>query len=343
MIKIDGSQGEGGGQVLRSALTLSLMTGERLKIFNIRANRSNPGLRHQHLCAVKAAHTIGNGEIVGGILGSTCLEFKPRTIKPGRYRFNIGTAGATALVLQTIFLPLSQAAAASSLKITGGTHVPWSPSYHYLEMQWLPFMEHLGFDAQISLDLAGFYPRGGGQIQGRINPAEVIKPLNIEKRGSLIQIRGISAVANLDRRIAERQRSQVIRRLSDKYRLNDIRIKQLPSKFKGTIMLLLAEFDKSQCCYFSLGKPGKPAERVADDTINAFESFMTTSGVVDEYLADQLLLPLAFASGTSSFNSPKITNHLITNAEVIKKFIDVKINISGKIGQPGLVTIQPQL
>jgi len=343
MIKIDGSQGEGGGQVLRSALTLSLMTGERLKIFNIRANRSNPGLRHQHLCAVKAAHTIGNGEIVGGKLGSTSLEFQPHKIKPGRYWFNIGTAGATTLVLQTIFLPLSQAAAASSLKITGGTHVSWSPSYHYLEMQWLPFMERLGFDAQISLDLAGFYPRGGGQIQGRINPAEVIKPLNIEKRGSLIQIRGISAVANLDRRIAERQRSQVIRRLSDKYRLNDIRIKQLPSKFKGTIMLLLAEFDKSQCCYFSLGKPGKPAERVADDTINSFESFMTTSGVVDEYLADQLLLPLAFASGTSSFNSPKITNHLITNADVIKKFIDVKIDISGKIGQPGLVTIQPQL
>jgi RNA 3'-terminal phosphate cyclase (ATP) len=210
-------------------------------------------------------------------------------------------------------------------------------------MQWLPFMERLGFDTRISLDLAGFYPRGGGQIQGRIKPLEAIKSIKIDERGPLKQIRGVSAVANLDRRIAERQRSQVLRRLSDKYRLNDIRIKQLPSKFKGTILLLLAEFEKSQCCYFSLGKPGKPAEFVADDTINAFESFMTTSGAVDEYLADQLLLPLAFASGNSSFRSPKITHHLITNAEVIKKFIDVQIDIYGKIGQPGLVKIQPQL
>ena len=342
MIIIDGSQGEGGGQVLRSALTLSLMTGKGMLIKNIRANRSKPGLRPQHLCAVMAAHSIGKGEMDGGILGSTNLEFQPRTIQPGRYRFNIGTAGATTLVLLTIFLPLSRAAAPSSLKITGGTHVPWSPSYHYLEMQWLPFMERLGFDTQISLDLAGFYPRGGGQIRGWIKPVEGIKSLKIEERGPLKQIRGISAVANLDRRITERQRSQVIRRLGDKYRLNDIRIKQLPSNFKGTIILLLAEFEKSQCCYFSLGKPGKPAEHVADDAINAFESFMTTSGAIDEYLADQLLLPLAFASGISSFKSSKITQHLITNAEVIKQYIDVRIDIYGKIGQPGLVSIQPQ-
>ena len=342
MIKIDGSLGEGGGQVLRSALTLSLMTGERVKIFNIRANRSSPGLGHQHLCAVKQTQTVGKGEVIGGELGSTSLEFQPCTIQSGRYQFNIRTAGATTLVLHTIFLPLSRAATATSFKITGGTHVPWSPSYHYLEMQWLPFMERLGFDAQISLDLAGFYPKGGGQIQGKIKPVEAIKSLNIGERGSLKQIRGISAVANLDRRIAERQRSQVIRRLSEKYHLNDIRIKQMPSKFKGTLLLLLAEFEKSQSCYFSLGKPGKPAERVADDTINALESFMMTDGCIDEYLADQLLLPLAFASDISSFKSSKITQHLMTNAEVINKFIGVQIEISGKLGQPGLVTIHPQ-
>jgi RNA 3'-terminal phosphate cyclase (ATP) len=191
------------------------------------------------------------------------------------------------------------------------------------------------------MDLAGFYPKGGGQIQGRIKPIVRINPLEILDRGSLKQIRGITAVANLDRRIAERQRKQVIRRLGDKYRLNDIRIKQMPSKFKGTLMLLLGEFEYSQCCYFSLGKPGKPAERVADDVINAFESFMATNGAIDEYLADQLLLPLAFASGQSRFRSGKLTNHLITNADVIKEFINVEIDIDGDIGQPGMVTIQP--
>jgi RNA 3'-terminal phosphate cyclase (ATP) len=341
MIKVDGSLGEGGGQVLRSALTLSLMTGKKVKIYNIRANRPNPGLRHQHLCAVKAAQKIGKGDVIGGDLGSTSLEFHPFTIQPGRFQFNIKTAGATTLVLQTIFLPLSRAATESSLRITGGTHVPWSPSYHYLKMQWLPFMERLGFNTQISLDLAGFYPKGGGQIQAKIKPLETIKSLTINERGSLKHIRGISAVANLNRRIAERQRSQVVRRLGEKYRLNDIRIKQMPSKFKGTLILLLAEFEKSQGCYFSLGKPGKPAEHVADDAINALESFMVTDGCVDEYLADQLLLPLAFASGISIFKSAKITHHLITNSEVIKKFIDVQIEIFGHLGQPGLVTITP--
>ena len=341
MIKIDGSQGEGGGQLVRSALTLSLLTGDRVQIDNIRANRPNPGLSHQHLAAVKAAQTIGKGEVNGGKLGSTKLEFHPRTIKPGRYRFNIGTAGATTLVLQTVFLPLSVAKATSSIKITGGTHVPWSPSYDYLEMQWLSYMNKLGFEAHISLDLAGFYPKGGGQIQGRIKPIKSIYPLEILDRGPLKQIRGISAVANLDRRIAERQRNQVIRRLGDKYKLNDIRVRQLPSNFKGTIMLLLGEFEFSQCCYFSLGKPGKPAERVADEAINALESFMATNGVIDEYLADQLLLPLAFASGRSRFRSAKLTNHLITNADLIKKFINVEIDIDGVIGQPGLVTVQP--
>jgi RNA 3'-terminal phosphate cyclase (ATP) len=341
MIRIDGSQGEGGGQLLRSALTLSLLTGERIHIDNIRANRSNPGLRHQHLAAVKAAQSIGKSEVEGGILGSTELDFHPRTIQPGRYRFNIGTAGSTSLVLQTVFLPLSMTKTTSSITITGGTHVPWSPSYDYLEMQWLPYMNKLGFEAHISMDLAGFYPKGGGQIQGRIKPIVRINPLEILDRGSLKQIRGISAVANLDRRIAERQRKQVIRRLGDKYRLNDIRIKQMPSKFKGTLMLLLGEFEYSQCCYFSLGKPGKPAERVADDVINAFESFMATNGAIDEYLADQLLLPLAFASGPSRFMSGKLTNHLITNADVIKEFINVEIDIDGDIGQPGMVTIQP--
>jgi RNA 3'-terminal phosphate cyclase (ATP) len=209
-------------------------------------------------------------------------------------------------------------------------------------MQWLPYMQLLGFDARISLDRAGFYPRGGGQFQGLIKPVATIKPLKIYERGALKQIRGLSGVANLDRRIAERQRNQVLRRLGDKYKLNDIRIKQLPSNFKGTILLLLAEFEHSQSCYFSLGKPGKPAERVADDTINAFEAFMGTSGDIDEYLADQLLLPLAFASGISRFYSSKITNHLTTNAEVIKKFINVQINIDGKIDQPGQVTIHPK-
>jgi RNA 3'-terminal phosphate cyclase (ATP) len=208
-------------------------------------------------------------------------------------------------------------------------------------MQWLPYMRCLGFDSQIALEMAGFYPKGGGQIQARINPAAPIEPLKIRERGELKQIRGVSAVANLDRSIAERQRNRVVQRLGDKFKLNDIRIKKLPSKFKGTILLLLAEFEFSQSCYFALGKPGKPAERVADDAINALEAFMKTNGIVDEFLADQLLLPLVFASKPSRFRTPILTNHLITNAQVIQKFIDAKVDILGRVGQEGLVTIHP--
>jgi len=342
MIKIDGSQGEGGGQILRSSLTLSLMTGKGVQISNIRNKRKKPGLQHQHLCAVKASHSIGRGEIEGAELGSTQLTYQPDTIHPGSYRFDIKTAGATTLVLQTIILPLSLADNKSNIKISGGTHVPWSPSYHYLDLQWLPFMTRLGFNIHISLDQAGFYPQGGGIIESKTTPIEHIKPLTIEERGDLIQIRGVSAVANLDRSIAERQRNQVLRRLGDKYRLNDIRINQLPSKYKGTILILLAEFEYSTCCYFSLGKPGKPAEQVTYEAVNALESFMDTDGVMDEYLADQLLLPLAFADGPSIFKTPRVTSHLLTNAEVIKSFMDTNIVISGDLDQPGIVSVVPQ-
>jgi RNA 3'-terminal phosphate cyclase (ATP) len=342
MIKIDGSLGEGGGQILRSSLTLSLITGKGVQISNIRTKRKNPGLQHQHLCAVKAVHSIGRGEIEGAELGSTQLTYQPDTIHSGQYKFDIKTAGATTLVLQTIILPLSLANSKSHVKISGGTHVPWSPSFHFLDMQWLPYMTRLGFNIHISLDQAGFYPQGGGLIQSKTTPVEHIKPITIEERGDLIQIRGISAVANLDRSIAERQRNQVLRRLGDKYRLNDIRIKQLPSRYKGTILILLAEFESSTCCYFSLGKRGKPAEQVADDAVNEMESFMDTDGVMDEYLADQLLLPLAIANGPSIFKTPRVTSHLLTNAEVIKSFIDLTIFISGDLGNPGIVSVVPK-
>ncbi len=339
MIEVDGSIGEGGGQVLRTSLTMSVMVGDEFRIYNIRTGRKNPGLRPQHFKAVEAATTICNGIVSGAELGSQELVFKPGDLKPGNYSFAIGTAGSVSLVLQTIFVPLSHSTRSSRIKITGGTHVPWSPSYHYLDYQWLPYLRRLGYEADLNLLKAGFYPKGGGQISVEIKPATAFLPIENKERGKLIHIRGLSGVANLPRKIAERQRNQVIKRLGNKYPLNDLHIGILPSYGKGTILLLLAEFEFSQACFFSLGAIGKPAEKVADEAIDELEDFIATNGVVDGYLADQILIPLVFAKGESIFKTSKITKHLQTNVEVIRHFSRARIQIHGEIGNPGMVEV----
>jgi RNA 3'-terminal phosphate cyclase (ATP) len=338
MIEIDGSMGEGGGQVLRSALTLALLTGRPLHIHSIRAGRSKPGLRAQHLTAVKAAARISGAELEGGRLGSTELSFQPGPLRAGRYRFDIGTAGATSLVLQTLFLPLSHAGAASSLTLTGGTHVPWSPCYHYLELHWLPILRGLGYDAQLWLDQAGFFPRGGGQIRANIRPAGTLQPFQLKSRGTLQRISGVAGVANLSRAIAGRLRRQARYRLGDRHPVQ-IKVADMPSPGKGAFLLLMAEYEKGQSCAFALGEPGKRAERVADEAVEGLKISLGAADSLDPYLADQLLLPLAIAPGKSRFRTARVTRHLLTNAEVVRAFLPVKIEIEGSHGGPAWVAV----
>ena len=177
------------------------------------AHRSKPGLKAQHLKAVDAAAAVSKAWVEGAILGSSDLVFKPTNIRSGRYRLDIGTAGATSLVLQTIFLPLSLGSSASSVIISGGTHVAWSPCFHYITLHWLPFMQEIGFNARVLLDQAGFYPSGGGRISATIRPAQKISPLHLPQRGKLIRVTGFSGVANLKTSIADRQKRQAMLRL----------------------------------------------------------------------------------------------------------------------------------
>jgi RNA 3'-terminal phosphate cyclase (ATP) len=339
MILIDGSLGEGGGQVLRSAISLSAITRQPIRISSIRAKRSKPGLQAQHLTAVKAAAKITHGSLEGACPGATELEFFPGEIEGGHYRFGIPTAGAASLVLQTIFLPLSLAQSASSVTISGGTHVPWSPCYHYLEEQWLPYLERIGCDADLGLELAGFYPRGAGRMHTRIRPAGELAPLQLTRRGELLSISGISAVANLEREIAARQRRRALERLGIRVPVT-IRLVELPSKVQGTFLLLTAEFELVRYCTFALGKKGLPAEQVADMAIDELDGFLKTEAALDRYLADQLLLPLALASGTSTFSTERVTPHLTTNAAILQEFLPGRIKIEGEVGQPGRVTIE---
>jgi RNA 3'-phosphate cyclase len=340
MIHIDGSQGEGGGQVLRSALSLAIITGKAVRIDGIRARRPKPGLMAQHLQAVQAAAAISNAMVEGAKLGSTSLTFEPQGLSSGTFLFEIGTAGSTSLVLQTILVPLSLSGGKSQVTIRGGTHVPWSPSFHYLKCHWQPIMRRLGFDFDLDLVKAGFYPKGGGEIRCRIRPAGRLASLTLAERGICRGITGISAVALLDERIAERQRSQVIKRLGGEAMPILIEIRKLAAGSPGTMLLLEAEFEWSRWCACSLGARGKPAERVADEAVEAFLAFLATGAAVDSFLADQLILALALAQGTSELHCANISQHLLTNAEVIRAFLPAAIEIQGVLGGPGCIRIQ---
>jgi RNA 3'-phosphate cyclase len=339
-IEIDGSIGEGGGQVLRSALALSLVTGRELRIRNIRSRRKKPGLQPQHLKAVEAATTVGMARTEGAHLGSQSLVFQPHGIRSGEFEFDIGTAGSTSLVLQTILLPLGFANESSSVTVRGGTHVPLSPCFHYLDLHWIHYMRKIGFDFKIDMELAGFYPQGSGIVRAIVKPASRVLPLTLTERGALKTIQGISAVSNLDVSIAERQRNKALLRLADHLPSVKIHIEQMPSRFRGTMLLLVAEFEHSQCCYFGLGARGKPAERVADEAIDQLLNFLATDGAIDERLADQLILPLAFASGVSQLRTSQVTRHLLTNGEVLRTCLPIDVQVTGEVGGPGLIEIK---
>ncbi len=340
IIRIDGSFGEGGGQILRTALSLSAITKKPFEIYNIRANRKTPGLSHQHLQAVNATAQICNAEVIGNQLQSTDLKFYPREIRAGTYYFNIGTAGSIPLVLQTIFYPLSLTGDPSLINIIGGTHVTHSPCIDYLTHQWLYFLKKIGFDAEVKTLRAGFYPRGGGEVSIKIKPTSQLQPLRIEKRGKLIQVKGISTVSNLDINIAQRQQLQAKKRLLEYGIPHEISLEEMPAIGKGTMLLLIGKFEHSQCCYFSLGAIGKRAETVADEACNELSFFLETTGVVDEHLADQLIIPLTLTKGTSRFITPKVTQHFLTNVAIVKLFLPVGICVSGNLNEEGLVEIE---
>jgi len=342
VLAIDGAMGEGGGQVLRSALSLALVTGRAFHMTRIRANRDRPGLRPQHLAAVQAAAQVCGARVSGDRVGSAEIHFTPGPVRPGDYRFDIGTAGATSLVLQTLLLPLALADGNSTVIIHGGTHVPWSPCYHYLDWQWRPMLGRLGIPFELDMPLAGFYPRGGGELLARIPGGARPGGLSLTERGALRAIRGLSAVAQLPLEIAERQRDQALRRLRPMLpELSpDLAITELPSHTPGTLLLLLAEFDAGQACCFALGARGKRAERVADEAVHELAAVLHSDAPIDPWLADQLLLPLALADGPSTLRTAVATSHLLTNAAVIRLFLPVDIRVDGRPGGPATLYIE---
>lgn len=339
LLTIDGAQGEGGGQVLRSALTLALVTGRPFRLINIRAGRKQPGLRPQHLAAIIGAADICGARCTGARVDAMELTFCPGTVSPGNYRIDIGTAGSAPLVLQTLLLPLSLAKGPSSVSVIGGTHVPWSPSFHYLAWQWAPFMERLGCSLQLRLRQAGYYPRGGGLIEAVTDGSTNLRPLDLPERGPLLDLWIISLVSNLPESIARRQADRLLQRLRPLGLAPRCEIVRQSGRGRGTALIVLALCEHSSLCCCALGAPGKPAEQVADQAADELLDMLATDGAVDPYLADQLLLPLALASGSSCLRTTGVSKHLLTNAWLIGHFLSATIDIEGEPGKPGLIRV----
>ena len=342
-LQIDGNFGEGGGQILRTTLSLSCILKKPVEIINIRRGRKVPGLQPQHLTSVSACKRISDGIIEGDSLQSTSLRFSPGNITGGEFAFDVAekkrSAGSTCLVLQTLFLPLSHALTSSKITVIGGTHVPWSPPFNYLKEIFAPMMKKIGCNIDLEIKKWGWYPMGGGEVVCIIQPTSKFHPLELTERGRLLHLSGISVVSNLPMSIAERQRNHSLKFLQAKGFSADISHYQAPSIGQGTFFLLKAEFENSVAGFSSLGEIGKRAERVAEDACEDFLRFMQTNGAVDPHLADQLIPYLALTEGNSVFTVSKITNHLLTNIWVVKQFMERDILVEGEEGAEGKVKI----
>lgn len=340
MIKLDGSQGEGGGQVLRTSLTLALLTGQSFHLQNIRARRSKPGLQPQHLMSVRAAAQIGQAQLRGASLGSSDLMFEPGSVKAGKYHFAIGTAGATGLVLQTVLLPLALGAATpSEVTLEGGTHVSTSPCFHFLEATWRAYLEHLGFRFKMRLVRPGFYPRGGGRVEVHIQPAARPRGLHLVERQAFTKTTGFSAVAGLPEQIGKRQARRALHRLRSADLSAEI-AEETWDGGPGTVVAVSLATNPAPTLFFGLGERGKPAERIADEAVDQVIDYLRAAPAgVDAYSADQLVLPLALAEGPSEYTVSQVTQHLLTNISVIRRFVDRVITCTGEEGCPGRVEI----
>lgn len=325
MIVIDGSLGEGGGQVLRTALALSLATGEPFRIHHIRARRPKPGLARQHLTAVHAAVEVGGAEVAGAELGSQELTFRPRRVRGGSFRWQVGTAGSVALVLQAVLPALLLADAPSRLEIAGGTHNPQAPPFDFLQQVLFPVLQGMGARVVGKLEAYGFYPAGGGKVRVQIEPATALRPLVLDRRPAIETRRAVVLLSRLPRVVAQRELSVVQAQLG--WSGDECEIRQVPSPGPGNALLLSVAGQGVCEVVSSFGMKGVPAEEVAASACWAMKRFLKAEVPVGEHLADQLLVPLALAGG-GRFRTLPLTLHARTVVEVVKAFLPVEVMVA---------------
>lgn len=352
VLSLDGSHGEGGGQILRTALSLSAVTARPFRLVNIRAGRRPPGLLPQHLSAVRAAAAITEAVVSGDRLGSTELSFTPgRSPRSGSYVFDVaetaarGSAGSVTLILQTLLVPLTLADGPSTLVLRGGTHVQWSPPFDDLVNSYFPLMRLLGYRIDAELKRWGWYPVGGGEVVCKIaaGPAgdsvSWRNPIEALARGPLRRIAGRAVAANLPAHIPQRMADRVGESLRDLGVPIEVQSQQVTAACPGAGIFISAEYKDLPASFSAYGRLGKPSETVADEAIAAFRTHHASEAAVELHIADQLLLPLALANGTSVFTVARPTSHLMTNAWTIGQFEIAQVSIEE--GTPCRVRVNP--
>ncbi|HQR08240.1 MAG TPA: RNA 3'-terminal phosphate cyclase [Gemmatales bacterium] len=340
-IDIDGSEGEGGGQMLRSSLALSVLTGKPVRLTNIRAKRSKPGLQAQHLASVQAAAMICQANVGGDQLGSQQVSFRPGPVQSGKYFFKIGTAGATALVLHTVYLPLLlKGQGPSSIRIEGGTHALAAPSGEYLTITWAGYLQTLGAQIEVKINKPGFFPKGGGLLQADITPCRSLTSLSAADalatntgRVECLAIVGSKLPISIGERIVKESITRLGTGCTG-------RIIEYPhAKSPGVVATIIDYRGAVPSVFYGLGARGKPSEAVCAEAIDAYLTHRETGCPIDPHAADQILLPLVFAAGSSAYRTSAITQHLLTQRDIIKRFDARDIEIAGELGQPGEVKI----
>lgn len=321
MLVIDGSKGEGGGQILRTSLALAIITQRPIRIHDIRAKRDKPGLRRQHLMAVRAAAEISGATVDGDRLASRQIAFVPGPARPGDYTFDIGSAGSTSLVLQTILPPLLVAEGPSSAELIGGTHNPFAPPFDFLERAFLPLINRMGAQVSITLERPGFYPAGGGRMRVEISPGR-LRPIQLLDRGEIVGRSCRAVISSLPEHVAQRELATVAARLDLSNECLERR--RYERCGPGNAVIIEIESDAVREVFTGFGQRGVPAEKVASGVADEAERYLAADVPVGEHLADQLLLPLALAKGGALVTLPP-TSHATTNINTIGEFLDVKI------------------
>jgi RNA 3'-terminal phosphate cyclase (ATP) len=324
MITIDGSMGEGGGQIIRSSLALSLITGEPFTVTNIRAGRKKPGLLRQHLTAVNAAAEISRADVQGNEIGSSQMVFRPGRVKAGSYRFSVGTAGSATLVLQAVLPGLIMADGPSELTLEGGTHNPYAPPYDFLDRVFLPLLRKMGPKVTCTLERPGYYPAGGGRFRVTIEPVQNLSPIDIPERGELKKRHAQAVVCQIPENVAKRELRTVQKMLNwneDELELRSMKEPHGP----GNVLVIEMEFENLTEIFTGFGERGVPAEEVARTACKEAREYLASGAPVGRHLADQLLLPMAMA-GRGSFHTMPVSMHALTNIEVIRKFMNISIS-----------------
>jgi RNA 3'-terminal phosphate cyclase (ATP) len=348
LLEIDGSHGEGGGQILRTAVSLAAVTGRAVRVDRIRAGRPHPGLAAQHLTAVRAVAAVCDARLVGDALDSQTLLFEPRSApRAGDYLFDVaearlgGSAGSVSLVMQALLPPLALAAGTSRLRIFGGTHMAWSPPVDYLQDVWAPALAGLGIRVAVTLEAWGWFPVGQGAVTAEIAGGAAIRGMTLDDPAALQRVGGRAVAANLPAHIPQRMAMRAESLLRDAGVPAQIRPERVRAVCAGAGIFLTAQYENCAAGFSSLGRIGKSSEAVAEEAVAALLDHRASGAALDSHLADQILVPLALAATSSRFTTERASLHLATNAWVIEQFGLARFATIGQ-GRRTEVSVMPE-